>query len=803
MTGSTLRRISRLALTLPLGLIAVAWLLNPGPPPGRRMAAADDRFAANQTASGPTDPKPPAGRPDELPQVGYPGLESPHVDPLAVSGNLVFVTNTPAGTIDVLDIHTHAVIRRIAVGVDPVCIAVRPDGREIWVANHVSDSVSVIDADPQSATYLHVIATVQDLDPETRATRFDEPAGIAFAGDSKAYVALSSTNQIAVVDVATRRVTGRLNIPAQEPRAIAVRGPWLYVLPFESGNQTQLSGGKRQEIDGDLVTFDAWAHSISNNNVLSLGHVVDLVRQPRVPDRDLLVFDTRTDTLAASGSSLGTLLYGLAVTAQGQVFVAQTDARNDVNGRSGTRQHGLKELENRAFLNRVTRVDFDGQTLSPPRFFDLEPLPPNHPAPGEALATPYALAVSPDQATLVATAAASDRLCTLDAETGRVLGRVTVGAGPRGVALRSDEAWVFNALDNSVSVVDLRERETPRVIATVPLADPTDPQIKRGRIAFNTARGSTTQTFSCASCHPDGHTDQLLWVLATPVVSGGNQIMPRSTMPARGLRDTAPFHWDGIPGDPYGGINSGSIHRAVAANSQLSPATSSTRHLVDGGLASTMRLADDQATNDEGLPGALSRAERDDMAVYLNSIPYPPAPSRAYTDVLSDRAQRGFRLFHVEGDHDPKQPTPNLCGNCHRLPFLVSTNTPGTGMDAPTWRGAQDRWLILPQGRLNIIDFDFYRNVAEQGAPEREIWRFSWAGRERFDPVWNMVLEMSTGFSGAFARQAALTRDTASDPQTNDLLDALERAASEGTVVLECDGVFPSDTPPRSVRLAW
>ncbi|MFM8219427.1 MAG: YncE family protein, partial [Planctomycetaceae bacterium] len=211
MTGSTLRRISRLALTLPLGLIAVAWLLNPGPPPGRRMAAADDRFAANQTASGPTDPKPPAGRPDELPQVGYPGLESPHVDPLAVSGNLVFVTNTPAGTIDVLDIHTHAVIRRIAVGVDPVCIAVRPDGREIWVANHVSDSVSVIDADPQSATYLHVIATVQDLDPETRATRFDEPAGIAFAGDSKAYVALSSTNQIAVVDVATRRVTGRLN----------------------------------------------------------------------------------------------------------------------------------------------------------------------------------------------------------------------------------------------------------------------------------------------------------------------------------------------------------------------------------------------------------------------------------------------------------------------------------------------------------------------------------------------------------------------------------------------------------------
>ena len=29
---------------------------------------------------------------------------------------------------------------------DPVGIAVRPDGKEVWVSNHVSDSVSVIDA---------------------------------------------------------------------------------------------------------------------------------------------------------------------------------------------------------------------------------------------------------------------------------------------------------------------------------------------------------------------------------------------------------------------------------------------------------------------------------------------------------------------------------------------------------------------------------------------------------------------------------------------------------------------------------
>ena len=142
-------------------------------------------------------------------------------------------------------------------------------------------------------------------------------------------------------------------------------------------------------------------------------------------------------------------------------------------------------------------------------------------------------------------------------------------------------------------------------------------------------------------------------------------------------------------------------------------------------------------------------------------MPYPPAQRRAYTNVLSSEASKGFKLFHIDGDNDPSKSKPNVCGDCHRMPFWVSTNTPGTGMDAPTWRGAYDRWLILPQGRLNIIDFDFYRRVAEKGNAERSVWQFSWGGRARFNPVWDMVLEGSTGFSGAFARQVTLNRESA------------------------------------------
>ena len=213
---------------------------------------------------------------------------SPHVSPIILNRGFVFVVNTPADTVDVIDRSSQALHTRIHVGIDPVSIATRPDGMEVWVANHISDSVSVIDTNPVNPTYLQVIATIQEFYPDTQATRFDEPAGIAFANNGNAYVALSSENIIAVIDVSTRTIIKRLAITAQDPRAITVRNNRLYVLPFESNNQTQLSGGTGP-FDGNLTTFDARKHVIDNNNVLSLGAVLDIVKHPRVPDRDLYV----------------------------------------------------------------------------------------------------------------------------------------------------------------------------------------------------------------------------------------------------------------------------------------------------------------------------------------------------------------------------------------------------------------------------------------------------------------------------------------------------------------------------------
>lgn len=720
---------------------------------------------------------------------GHPMFASPHVRPIALAHGNVYVANTPADTVDVFSATTFGLVTRINVGIDPVTVAVRPDRRELWVSNHISDSISIIDIDPTSPHPHQVLHTIGQFDDEM-ATLFDEPTGIAFANDNKAYVALGPSNQIAIIE--DRTITGHLAINAQDPRAIAVHDGRLYVLPFESNNQSQLSGCNLgvNPLDGDLCTYNAVQHAFTTNNVLSLNYDADIIKNPNLPDRDLYVYDTTTDQRIQVVNTLGTLLYGIAIDSTGKVYVTQTDARNTENGRAGTLKEGLEEMENRAFLNQITSVNCDPR-CSTPNFVELEPLPPSHPAAGMALATPFGIKVTSDDQTLVVTAAGSDKLFTVDAASGAVVGRVDVGAVPRGVALENDtRAFVMNAVDNSVSVVDISDRTTPAVLGTITMIDPTHPEVRRGRAAFNDANASSTGTFSCESCHPDGGADQLLWVLDTPVcdIAGCTQIPPRLTMPVRGLRDTQPYHWDGIPGDPYGGNNTRRINGAEAPNCSVDDPASCTRFLVDGGLGSTMCDVANCPTNDEGKDGLLSAQERGDMATFLLSIPFPPAPRRPANNELTPLARDGIHEFNYVKD----------CGNCHKMPFLVSSNTPGTGMDAPTWRGAYDRWMILPQGRLNVIDLMTIVSMPNH-FPEDRMWQLAGAT----PGIWQMVLQASTGFSGSFGRQVTLNETSANLASTSAMLDALILVAGEDGVLLQGEGLLLGEGNPVPVLLEY
>ena len=169
-------------------------------------------------------------------------------------------------------------------------------------------------------------------------------------------MALSQENQIAVIDTARLEITKTITVPAQDPRAIAVLKTSCSCCLSSRITRRSCLGAYLSKIDGERCTFDAIEHVFTNNNVLSLNYVADIIKNPELPDRDLLVYDTSSEQLIDTVEGLGTLLYGLTVTDSGQVIIAQTDARNDANGLAGSAGHGLAELENRPFLNQLSVV---------------------------------------------------------------------------------------------------------------------------------------------------------------------------------------------------------------------------------------------------------------------------------------------------------------------------------------------------------------------------------------------------------------------------------------------------------------
>ncbi len=801
-----------------------------------------------------------AGRPrHEAP--GHLTFTSPQVSPIALSpdASLVLVASTSSNQVDVLSTATNARIAQVPVGIEPVSVAFRPDGLEAWVANHVSDTVSVIDTDPASASFLRVIETVQDLD-ENGATRFDEPTGIAFASDAKAFVALSSRGQIAVVDAASYAVTGSIFVSAQEPRAIAVRNGRLYVAAFESGNQSELSicatennanaqctlgVNTTNPLAGDLFAFAA-SPNLPNEDK-------NIVIDPQVPDRDLFVFDAASHAQLKVVSGVGTLLYGLAVDGSDRVYVTQTDARNEVNGvtapaaaltdPNGDGDVNLADLDNRMFSNEMAILDcaVGGASCTVVSTVDLDG---GTPSPATALATPYGVAVSEDGATVFGTAAGTSRLFAMSA-AGAVLGRLDVGAIPRGVALRSSAgsgapqtAYVFDSLANAVRVVNVSVPSAMTTTATIPVGnDPTPLGARLGAIAFNNAFASSNGTFSCGSCHPDSNTDQLLWRIGGACSFTGcvvDEDEPRSTMPVRGLRDTVPLHWDGTLGDPFGGSN-GAIGGGGSAPANCSAGSphGCFRQLSDASLSGVMcDQTPSCAVGPSGLPGLLTAQEREDLATFLERVSYPPARSRRVDDSVSTQddaipvlvgptpvgALEGFRDFFTDRGGAVAQP--DTCADsdagCHELPLGTATNSETlAGFEAPTMRGMTDRFLHFSNGISNAEEFLVLGNagIPSIGAPPIEAaiaWDPAGKGFQEITTfgamfglfqlaygmrpldLFQMFEEASTGSSGALGRQVTLNTRTANGAlaaATEALLAELEAADERGVVNLRGSGL--------------
>ncbi|MBM4198803.1 MAG: hypothetical protein FJ198_03835, partial [Gammaproteobacteria bacterium] len=112
-------------------------------------------------------------------------FESGPVRPLALSadGQRLFVTNAPANCLEIYAVEDDALrlVSAISVGLEPVAVAER-NANEVWVVNHLSDSVSVVRLDGTP----RVLRTLQVG---------DEPRDIVFAGANRDRAFITAANR--------------------------------------------------------------------------------------------------------------------------------------------------------------------------------------------------------------------------------------------------------------------------------------------------------------------------------------------------------------------------------------------------------------------------------------------------------------------------------------------------------------------------------------------------------------------------------------------------------------------------------
>src|SRR5215471_12728316 len=194
----------------------------------------------------------------KLPQSdnAYTLFETLQVRPLALSpsGKWLFAANTPDNRLEVFAVGAGELksVSSVVVGLEPLAVAARPNG-DVWVVNHLSDSVSVVHVDDDGHAQLVDTLLVGD-----------EPRDIVFAGPngSRAFITTAHRGQNSPDDpdlfdstsgradvwvfdadhpgaAGGQRLT-KLTLFADTPRALAASADnkIVYAAAFLSGNQT-------------------------------------------------------------------------------------------------------------------------------------------------------------------------------------------------------------------------------------------------------------------------------------------------------------------------------------------------------------------------------------------------------------------------------------------------------------------------------------------------------------------------------------------------------------------------------------
>ncbi len=651
----------------------------------------------------------------------YALFESGQVRPLAISpdASTLFACNTPDNRLEIYTIGSGSLthVASVPVGLEPVAVAARNDD-EVWVVNHLSDSVSIVDVStPATARVMRTLLVG------------DEPSDVVFAGTSgdRAFITTAHRGQNTPLHptiVTTLRTEGigradvwvfdatnlgatlggdpltTLTLFGDTPRALAVSpdGSLVYAAVFHSGNQTTtlsegvVSRGGNAGLPPPTTNFQGTSGPSTGLIVrltgatwidergVSWNHEVKI----SLPDHDIFVLNANANPpiqLAGSAgryTGVGTVLFNMAVNpVSGKVYVSNTEAINEVRFEGpGIYAAGFKPAGEPATVqghlqeSRITVLD--GASVIPRHLnkhidYDscCDPIPNAENA--DSLAFPLAMEVSGDGQTLYVSAFGSSKVGvfnTTQLETNTFVpddaDQLNVpGGGPTGLALDESRSqlYVLTRFDNSVAILSTA---TGMQLASVPLHNPEPPSVVLGRpflyeAAFTSSHGDS----ACASCHIFGNLDSLAWDLGNP-----DDTVLNNPGPFRlevGNSDFHPMKGPMTTQSLRGMANHGPMHwrgDRTGGNDAGSSQPNSGTFNEDAAFKKFNPAF-------EGLIGRseqLTTAEMDAFTDFILQAMYPPNPIRNLDNTLTTDQNNG-QTFYFGPTSDIVQD----CNGCHQL----------------------------------------------------------------------------------------------------------------------------------------
>jgi DNA-binding beta-propeller fold protein YncE len=508
-------------------------------------------------------------------------FETGQVRPLALSpsGLLLFAANTPDNRLEVfrnLPVVGLQHVSSVTVGLEPLAVAVASE-TEVWVVNHLSDSVSIVDL-TQGPERPRVVRTL---------LVGDEPRDIVFAGPNKrrAFITTAHRGQNTGRDPQlTTPGVGRadvwvfdadnlgpdlggtpLNVVTlftDTPRALAVTpdGSRVYAAGFHTGNQTTTissedvhpTGTDHPEIidtpgappphdniqgifapkTGLIVQFNGQHWVDERGNAVPWDNSVKL----SLPDKDVFAIDATANPPAQLAGNagfyqhVGTVLFNMAINpVSGKVYVSNLEAFNRTRFEGFGIHSGHRGVQGHLAESSITVLDPAAHTVTRRhlnKHIDYSTCCATIPNDenGKSFAFPMEMAISSNGATLYVAALGSSKLGVYstaalenDSFVPSTANQVTLtGGGPTGVVLDETNGRVFvlTRFDNSISIVDTA---TQTEVSHVAMFNPEPAIVTNGRrFLYDAAFTSSHGDSACASCHIFGDFDSLAWDLGNP-----------------------------------------------------------------------------------------------------------------------------------------------------------------------------------------------------------------------------------------------------------------------------------------------